>query len=97
MAEYVSNSYKLKPLRKKDLYEMRGRAVLVAHPDGSPMLYGMNRVAAVLDTVPTYGETRMGIVAIYGRGLTLGDSEYGVTWIAYDYNEPSGKSGQLEG
>ena len=21
-----------------------------------------------------------------GRGLTLGDSDYGITWVAYDYN-----------
>ena len=76
----------LKPLDKSALLQKRGMAVLVASLDGKPMLYGMDRVAAVIDTVPIYGESHMGIVAIYGRGLTLGDSDYGITWVAYDYN-----------
>lgn len=76
----------LKPLEKSDLLQKRGMAVLVESLDGKPMLYGMDRVAAVIDTVPIYGESHMGIVAIYGRGLTLGDSDYGITWVAYDYN-----------
>ena len=87
LLEPVSNTYKLlKPLEKSELFGMRGTAVLVAHTDGTPMLYGMDRVAAVLDTVSIYGECKMGIVAIYGRGLTLGDSEYGISWVAYDYS-----------
>jgi DNA-directed RNA polymerase subunit RPC12/RpoP len=94
--ESVNKSYKLervaddgktlKPLEKSDLLQKRGMAVLVAHTDGTPMLYGMDRVAAVIDTVPIYGESHMGIVAIYGRGLTLGGSDYGIAWVAYDYN-----------
>ena len=94
--EPVKNSYKLKciadtgktlrPLEKSELLQKRGMAVLVEHTDGSHMLYGMDRVAAVIDTISIYGESQMGIVAIYGRGLTLGDSEYGRTWVAYDYN-----------
>ena len=94
--EHVNNAYKLervaddgktlKPLEKSDLLQKRGMAVLVEHTDGSHMMYGMDRVAAVIDTISIYGESQMGIVAIYGRGLTLGDSEYGRTWVAYDYN-----------
>ena len=95
MNKLVNNDYTLKPLEKSALYEMRGRAVLVSHLDGTPMLYGMDRVAAVLDTVTIYGESKQGIVAIYGRGLTLGDSEYGITWVAYDYELPE-ESKQLE-
>ena len=96
LGEPVNNAYKsayiaddgktLKPLEKSDLLPKRGMAVLVASLDGKPMLYGMDRVAAVIDTVPIYGESHMGIVAIYGRSLTLGDSDYGITWVAYDYN-----------
>ena len=87
MTEPVNNSYKFKPLSKNDLYEMRGKAVLVSRTDGIPIMYGMDRVAAVLDTVAIYGESKMGIVAIYGRGLTLGDSDYGITWVAYPYEQ----------
>ena len=87
MNELVSNAYTLKPLEKSVLYEMRGRAVLVSHPDGTPMMYGMDRVAAVLDTVAIYGESKLGIVAIYGKGMTLADSDYGFTWVAYDYEQ----------
>ena len=95
MSELVNSAYKFKSLRKSDLYEMRGKAVLVARIDGTPMMYGMDRVAAVLDTVAIYGESKMGIVAIYGRGLTLGDSDYGITWVAYPY-EQFGISEQLQ-
>lgn len=87
MNEPVNNAYKLKHLLKSDLYEMRGRAILVSRTDGMPIMYGMDRVAAVLDTVAIYGESKMGIVAIYGRGLTLGDSDYEITWVAYPYEQ----------
>ena len=87
MNEPVNDIYKLKPLNKSDLYDMCGEAVLVARTDGIPIMYGMDRVAAVLDTVAIYGENKMGIVAIYGRGLTLGDSDYGITWVAYPYEQ----------
>ena len=74
-----------RPLAKVELFEKIGMAVLVGHVDGSPMMYGMDRIAAVLDTVPSFGSMGKDIIAIYGRNLTLGGSEYGISWVAYDY------------
>ena len=74
----------LKRLNKSELFEKIGTAVLVGHVDGTPMMYGMDRIAAVLDTVPAFGSMGKEIVAIYGHNMTLGGSDYGVSWDAYE-------------
>ncbi len=73
-----------KPLTYEQLYEKRGTAVLIASLDKKPVMYGMDRVAAVIDVVNVMGGKS--IVAIYGDRLTMGGSDYGITWVAYDYN-----------
>ena len=95
MNELVNKSDELMPLTKEQLFEMRGKAVLVTHIDGTPMLYGMDRIAAILDSQSVYGN-KNDIMAIYANHFTLGGSEYGLTWIAYPY-EPFGKSEQKNG
>lgn len=73
-------------LLKEDLKEKIGMAILVENVDGTPIMNGMQRVAAILDFVNTYGRNERGIEAIYGHNLTFSDSDYGITWIAYNYN-----------
>ena len=73
-------------LTKQDLKEKRGMAILIEKIDGTPIMYGMQRVAAVVDFVSTYGSNGQGIEAIYGHNLTMSDSDYGITWVAYNYN-----------
>ena len=73
-------------LTKEDLREKRGMAILIENVNGTPIMNGMQRVAAVVDFVNTYGGNERGIEAIYGHNLTMSDSDYGITWVAYNYN-----------
>ena len=44
----------------------------------------------VLDYTPVYGSYEKALVAIYGRNMTLAESDYNVTWRAWT-NEPDEK------
>lgn len=60
-----------------------GTPVYAAHPDGSPFFFGLKYCGAVLDYANSYGQTKERVQAIYGHNLTLSQSDYGETWIAY--------------
>jgi len=64
--------------------ELAGIGIYISNTDGGPIFRGNKYTAAVLDkTVAfgTIGEYRL--QAIYGRGLTLAESDYSKTWLAY--------------
>lgn len=53
-----------------------------------PMFRGQTTIGAVLDIVPSYGQCEKVIKAIYGEKLSLCQSDYGRTWIAFR-NKPT--------
>lgn len=77
-----------KPLTLEELKErMRlGEGIYVSNTDGRLMINQRKYMAAILDNVAAFGSYgEMHIQAIYGRGLTLAQDDYEITWLAYDH------------
>ncbi len=60
------------------------KPVYAIRSDGTPMFRGQYTVGIVLDLVPSYGQSEMVIKAIYGQNLSLSQSGYGRSWLAFD-------------
>lgn len=76
-----------KPLTPEELREREqcGQGIYVYHIDGAPIFPEKQYTAAVLDRTAAFGDMGYHLQAIYGRGLTLAEDDYGLTWIAYDH------------
>ena len=52
--------------------------------DGTPIFRGNKIVGGILDMAAVMNiTTHLPLMAIYGRNLTLAESDYGKTWLAY--------------
>lgn len=74
---------KNEPLTLEELRGMAGEPMWAVRTDGGDMLREKKAVPCVLDYTVGFGAMRPAVIAIYGRNLSLGESDYGKTWLAY--------------
>lgn len=76
-----------KPLTVEQLRERaeRCKPIYIARiGDDTPIFRGNKVVGGVLDTAAVMNvATHLPVLAIYGRNLSLAESDYGKTWLAY--------------
>lgn len=72
-----------KPLTLDELRRMVGEPVWAVRTDGGDMIREKKAAPCVLDYTVGFGAMRPTVIAIYGRNLSLGESDYGKTWLAY--------------